>query len=322
MSALPKGRWGRVLLRLALSAAILFVVSRFIDLDRAMEGFRRLRPGTWVAALGAFAVLHFASALKWRWFVGVAGARISPGVSVRCHAAGLFASLCLPSMIGGDVLRAGLAMQATPARTPVVVASVIDRVSDMTALLALALAALPLVSVGAETPLQSLPLAGGIVAAAGAAGILGLRWAVASRFVRKLPRKLARFVLEVAGALRTMARRPVASVGGWLASVAIQSGFLLVNVWLGGEMGLDMTVAQWFLLWPLAKIAAMLPLSFGGLGVREAAFAALVGPFGYDKSLAAAASLVWQSVLIVGGLIAGAYWMASSRRGETRPANA
>lgn len=322
MSLLPSGRWGRVALRLAISLVILFVVSRFIDVDRAMKGFRQLRTETWLAALGAFAVLHFASALKWRWFVAVAGAQMPRGLALRCHAAGLFANLCLPSMIGGDVLRAGLAMKATTSRTPVLVASVIDRISDMTALMALALVALPLVGVGEGTPLRALPLAAGIVAATGLIGAFSLRWAVRSRFVRRIPRKLGRFVLEVAGALRTMRSRPAASIGGWFASVGIQSGLLLVNVHLGRSMGLDMTYSQWFLLWPLAKIVAMLPLSFGGLGVREAAFAALVAPFGYDKSLAAAASLVWQSVLIVGGLLAGAYWMASSRGADANPAKA
>ncbi len=63
----------------------------------------------------------------------------------------------------------------------------------------------------------------------------------------------------------------------------------------------------------------MLPVSFGGLGVREAAFAALVAPFG-PESLAVAQSLVWQSVLIAGGLAAGGFWVLSPGRVTVRPA--
>ena len=43
----------------------------------------------------------------------------------------------------------------------------------------------------------------------------------------------------------------------------------------------------------------------GGLGVREAAHAALFAPFGIPAVLAVAVSLVFQAVIISGGLIGG-----------------
>ena len=99
----------------------------------------------------------------------------------------------------------------------------------------------------------------------------------------------------------------------WSWCVLLQGGFVLVNVVVGESLGLDLPVGTWFLLWPLAKIAAMLPLSFGGLGVREAAFAGLLVPWGLE-GIAVVQSLVWQSVLLVGGLIAGGYWGRGAAR--------
>lgn len=312
MTRAQLGPFARFALRLVASLAVLGLVALFVDVGRAVEGLRRLDPAVWAFALASFVVLHVASALKWRWFGIVAGAHIPASAALKCHAAGLFGNLFLPSLIGGDVVRAGLAVRSTDERAALVVASVVDRIADVTALLALVLFALPLVTVGDATPLRALPAVAAALAAGAAAGALLLRWSVRSLMVRRLPRKLARAVLHVAAALRTMRRRPVAAFGGWVGSVGIQSGLLLVNVALGRSMGLDLTLPQWFLLWPLAKIAAMAPVSFGGLGVREAAFAALVAPFG-PESLAAAQSFVWQSVLVVGGLLAGAWWAVSSR---------
>jgi uncharacterized membrane protein YbhN (UPF0104 family) len=293
VSAPPGRRWGGFALRLLASAAVLAVVVHLVGVDRALEGLRRLRPLPWALALLAFGALHVLSAMKWRAYVVFAGAPLRRGAALRCHAAGLFANLCLPSLIGGDVLRAGLALRKTSPRSALLVASAIDRISD-------------------ATPLRALPFMSAVVAGGGIAGLLSLRWMVRSRLVRRLPRKAARAVLGVARALRTMARRPLRAAAIWLASVGIQALFVVVNVHLGRSMGFEMTWGQWFLLWPLAKIAAMAPVSFGGLGVREAAFAALVAPFASEQ-LAVAESIAWQSVLVAGGLLAGAWWMLSSR---------
>jgi len=50
----------------------------------------------------------------------------------------------------------------------------------------------------------------------------------------------------------------------------------------------------------------VLPLTQGGIGVREAALVALLAPFGAPIHLVLAAGLMWEAVIIVGGLIAGA----------------
>lgn len=314
-------RWRKFLLRLFGSIAVLGIVALFVDVPQVVRDMGRLRTAPLLLSLAAFVALHLVSALKWRWYATIAGADIPKREAFRCHAAGLFGNLCLPSMIGGDVLRAGLAMKGSKTRGAVVVASVVDRISDLTALLALSLLALPLVRVDGATPLRALPIAGATFVLFGTTGALTLRWTVRSRFVRKLPKKLARVVLEVAGAVRTMRRDPLRSFGGWVLSVAIQSGFLVANIALGNSMGLELTTAQWFLLWPLAKIVAMMPISLGGLGVRELAFKHLVAPFG-NGDLAVSVSLAWQICVVVGGLSAGAFWMASSREVEASPAKA
>jgi uncharacterized membrane protein YbhN (UPF0104 family) len=148
-------------------------------------------------------------------------------------------------------------------------------------------------------------VAAAILGGGAVAGWLGLQFAF--RRVRRFPRKLGLKVVEVLRAITVMRRNPLSALFGFSAAVCLQAGFVLVNVELGRQVGLDLTLSLWFLLWPLAKVAAMLPLGFGGLGVRELAFAALVRPFG-DESLAVTQSLIWQTVLIAGGLLCGGIW--------------
>ena len=58
-------------------------------------------------------------------------------------------------------------------------------------------------------------------------------------------------------------------------------------------------------VWPMAKLAAILPITQAGLGVREAALAALFAPLGVAPAQAVAAGLVFQSIVLSAGLVAG-----------------
>jgi uncharacterized membrane protein YbhN (UPF0104 family) len=103
---------------------------------------------------------------------------------------------------------------------------------------------------------------------------------------------------------------------GWLLGTCIQTVFLLLTAQLAVYCGLTLPLRAWLFGWPLAKLAAVLPLTQGGIGVREAALVALLAPFGAPGSLVLAAGLVWEGVVIAGGLIAGAVALALRKRDE------
>jgi len=90
----------------------------------------------------------------------------------------------------------------------------------------------------------------------------------------------------------------------------------LLTARLAEYCGLDLPLQVWLFAWPLAKLAAVLPLTQGGIGVREAALVGLLAPFGAPGHLVLAAGLVWEAVVIAGGLIAGAVALALRPRGD------
>jgi len=114
-------------------------------------------------------------------------------------------------------------------------------------------------------------------------------------------RKLAR----LRHALRAVGKKPHALGLGWVMGIAIQFTFLVLTALLAMSCGLRMPLRAWLFAWPLAKLAAVLPLTQGGIGVREAALVALMAPFGAPGALVLAAGLAWEAVIIAGGLIAG-----------------
>jgi uncharacterized membrane protein YbhN (UPF0104 family) len=103
--------------------------------------------------------------------------------------------------------------------------------------------------------------------------------------------------------------------------ITLQIGLTLLNAFLADACGLHIAWRVWLFAWPLSKIAAMMPISQGGIGVREATLVALLAPFGATSSLAFAAGLVFQTIIISGGLLGGLLAMVLGRGSLFPPAN-
>ena len=295
----------RVLLRLLGSALILYLVLRKVEVHAVLDALQSTSPWRVAAALGAFLGLHALSALKWRLYLAVAGCRPSLRSTYRAYAAGLFANLCLPSMVGGDVVRGAVLVRKGEKLAEVVAAGLSDRLSDLLALAIVASTA-GLLSHGVFSRVDSSwLLLAWLPPAITVLGLIG--WSLGSRLpFRRMPRPVARSLLKLLRVGARLLRRPRPALLGIGAGVFLQSAFILPNIAIGAGIGLDMPLAVWFLAWPLAKIAAMLPIAIGGIGLREAAFAALTSPFAPPR-LGVAVSLIWQATLIVGGSLAGTW---------------
>lgn len=305
--------WHRVVLSVGLLAILLLV----LPWNELRAAFARLSAPLWIGVLGGFVLGHAIGVFKWRLAVNAGRGGLALLDGARCYAAGLFANLCLPSIVGGDVLRAALAAKITRRPEAAVWGGLVDRLSDVTAL-GLLIVAGALLARTALPGLWAQLLGLAVVMAILVAGF-GLPLAL-RRPLARWPKRIRRPVARSMVAIRRMSRSPFTALKILLLSLAIQSGFVLLNAALGAGVGIHVPLAVWFLVWPLAKVASLLPISLGGLAVREATLAALLVPFGVRPSAGVAVSLVWQSVLIAGGLMGGLLWLAlrkSSARGGT-----
>ncbi len=312
----------KVTIKLGLTALLLGVVFKLVGAKEVWTAVRAVAPWDWVISITLFCTLHTAASLKWRLFMRLCGGRIETATAVRCYAAGLFANLCLPSMIGGDVLRAGLAMQAARQKESIVLGSLVDRFSDFLGLALVALWGLLIVIGSHLNGGDSVDTGKKILTAffiSATLLIVGVLVLTRVRPKASWSPRLRYSLLRAALAIRKIRRRPFVALFGLILSAALQVGLLLVHRRLAGTMNLDTSLATWLFIWPLAKIAAMLPVSLGGIGVREGVFASLGKGFGMPPPLAVAASLAWQAVLISGGLLGGIVWGTSRLKLAPRP---
>jgi glycosyltransferase 2 family protein len=302
MNPPPKRAWLRPILRIGGSALALIILFRFLPLGEVWTTLRRLPPPLWVLIVSGYLAAHLIAASKWRLMVNLGGSGLSFRQAVRCYFSGLFSTLFLPSVIGGDVVRAGLALRSTRSKAAILVGSFLDRVIDFLALAFLAALGAVLVP-GALAPESRRVFFTVGLAIAFLAIILvsTMLWFPARKFSFRIRRGLVR-LRNAAHAVRCQPQ--YVSAAGCLALVA-QGSFIWLTARVAAASGLDLPFRAWLFAWPLAKISALVPLTQGGIGVREAALAALLVPFGARAVLTVAVGLAWEGVIITGGLIAG-----------------
>jgi glycosyltransferase 2 family protein len=306
----PAFSWKVAALRLGGSALLLTVLFVLLPLDELWAAVARVPIVWWIAGVGTYLCFHLIGVVKWRLLVNAAGGGLPALHAVRCYYVGLFSNTFLPSVVGGDVVRGAVALRRVRSRAGLLLGSLADRVQDVFGLAAVAALGALLLPTALDEGSRRVFMALFAVAVAGAVMLI-----VVLRVMpwRRLPLRVRRKLVRVRAAFRSLSSRPRALVTAFMLGMLLQTLQVLLNAWLGRFVGLDLPIQVWLFAWPLAKIAATLPLTQGGLGVREAALAALLAPFGVPPVLAVAVSLVFQVVVISGGLIGGAISLVLGR---------
>jgi uncharacterized protein (TIRG00374 family) len=297
--------WQVIALRWLAALVVLAAMLHFLPWEHLKDSVRRVPFTRFVLILAGYLLAHAVGSMKWHMVVNAAGAQLDYSTSAECYAGGLFATLFLPSIVGGDVVRLAVGLRRSPNPAAVLAGNVADRFLDVLAqagLVGMGLILLPgSVPAALREPAQKALLLLTIAVAVAAVAAVFLRGLLLRGRSFRFRRRLARLKF----ALRAVSQKPHVLFFGWLLGTGIQTTFLTLTALLAISCGLFLPLRVWFFAWPLAKLAAVLPLTQGGIGVREAALVGLLAPFGAPGTLVLAAGLVWEGVVIVGGLIAG-----------------
>jgi uncharacterized membrane protein YbhN (UPF0104 family) len=298
-------QWLLLLGRWAAAALILALLVYFLPFAPLRAALARVPWTRFAVVLLFYLVALCGGTLKWHIVVSTAGARLRFMQSAQCYTSGLFGDLFLPSVIGGDVARlaVGIAQSLRPAA--VVTGNVADRFLDLGAQLTLVCVGVLLLPgslpVTLRMPGRRVLLKVGL----GVVVLILLLWALHRPLLPGRSFRTRRRIAQVRHAIRMVARRPQKLALGWLLGISVQGTYVLLTALLGMACGLNLPLRVWLFAWPLAKIAAVVPLTQGGIGVREAALVVLLAQFGAPAALVLATGIVWEGIIIAGAMLAG-----------------
>ena len=294
----PSVRFG---LRLAVGGALITLILRRVSWE-ALEAVEpaRLAFGV-VAALLLLLAGQCVAARRWKILLGPG----SPPWSylARLYLIGTFFSLFLPTVVGGDAVRAVATAHST-SRTGNAVASVLlDRLFGVAAMMAYLVIGLLVAPELAQTMLGRAEwrIPGGLPLIAAAAAVLGIAAIV---LVRRSAR-LSAVVKEGWTAIDALRRFPGRAVRALALGFAVQACYICLWIVLAGAMRFDLPVATFLLAVPLVTLGTMLPISLAGLGLREGAWLLLLRNAAIPDAQIVAYSLLYFAANLMLGALGG-----------------
>src|SRR5882724_13312156 len=130
------------ILRWVAALAVFAILFHFLPVAQLRAALGKVPPIRFVIILGIYLCAHGIGVVKWRMVVNAAESHLDFSTSAQCYLGGLFGTLFLPSIIGGDVIRMAVGLRRSPRPAAVLAGNVVDRFLDAGAQAALVIAGL------------------------------------------------------------------------------------------------------------------------------------------------------------------------------------
>lgn len=303
-------------LQIALTLALLYWVFHDPAKRAAMlDSLREAKAGWLVLAFLSIGAGCSLQIVRWGWILRTQGILLSRWRIVRLYFVGLFFNLFLPGGTGGDLVKIFYTARENPDRKYGAAMSVIlDRVLGMLALILIG-GLICTIFIG---PLMSTPVTRGILLTVAliftlSLGVVAAAWVVeAFKLADKLPARmpLRHSILELAGGFSAIARQPGTVVSCIAISLPAHCLMFLCFYFVARALTDQLSLAAIFSVLPITQTIASLPISFGGLGIREKAFEQLLGAlYQTPTDKASLISLGGYTMIMIWGLIGGLVYL-------------
>jgi uncharacterized membrane protein YbhN (UPF0104 family) len=289
-------RWAGWLIRLCVSAGLLWWLFSRFELTGILASFQELSPRVWLVAALMYLAAQTLSSI--RWYI-LSDALSFPGQwrdYLVFYFVGMYFNLFLPTSMGGDVLKIHFLSRDGGRRLMAAYSVVGDRLFGLVAMV--------LLGAGAAG-LRPDVLPGHFVAALWIGGVVLVFGMVCLPFVHRILKGLWPKLVERLGGVIVLWQRPrtIPTVLG--LSLCLQAMGMGAVALLGGGIGIEMPLVFYFASLPLINIATAIPISFSGVGVREGTFVYFLGIKGVPAEQALCLGILFFSVQVAASLLGG-----------------
>lgn len=297
-----------LLLRISITVALLIFLFRQVDVHSLLSVIRRSDKLILLGALFVFSFNYFLCFWRWKMLLKAVAIHLPSRRIITSFAGSVFFNVFLPSTIGGDLVRSADLAVHTKKPAEVVATVLLDRLSGYVGLVIVTLLALLFGWRFVQDRGVVLPVA--IIT-----GVLCLALLVLfnSFFFSKINQLLHS---PTAGRIRELFtdlhkevhffKHHKGTIGKNLAlSILIQIVAPITNYVIALALGIKIHIAYFFVFLPIIGAISLLPISIGGLGLRDASTIYFFSKAAVPKDLSFAMSLIGFFFLLVYAAIGG-----------------
>lgn len=298
----------RLLLRLIVTILLLFLAFRVINLNRLLTTFSHVNPEYLIYAIILGIVANVIGGLAWRLLLSVLGIKLGIKEFTRTYVIGLFFALFTPGGLGSDAIRTYELKRMTGKGLFGFGSILVSRILSLLALLLLGL----IVSVILQPDLQSTKI---IIFIFSIYLLLLTILVLAILYWRRRKQSLKpstnQMLKQIYELVATFIQKPGAiftSTGLYIIHhlvvvIAICVGALAFNI--------NVPIKSLLALVPLARAAALLPISINGFGIQESVVLLLMSQISVSPEVAITISLLGHLVLVPVPLSGGIVFLLS-----------
>lgn len=246
-----------------------------------------------LAGAGIFFLAQCTLSLRWKLLLDrIVTGSVSYLYLVRTYTIAQFFNLLMPGSIGGDVVRA----------TSAAASYNISRKTSFTVVISERLFGLAAIAVMVATGLLIYPMFAKDIGLDEYLAFAAVAGAIIAFFVAKrLACRSSMIPMSVALALL-------------LISVTAQLADVLITLFLARYFELEIGFTELLIVIPVVYFVTILPISLGGLGVREGAMVALLASFDVGETTAIIIALSLYLTKFIVGLIGGLIYLGGGRK--------
>lgn len=293
-------KYAAIILKFGLTTALIYWLLSGFDYRSLSDSFSKVSIFVIFFAIGTHLLAFFLGGLRWWIMLRSTNVSVSLTNILPSYYLGLFFNNILPTSTGGDVVRL-LHLKIRGLSAKVLLASTIaDRVIGLVMVLSMGVVCIffsPDIKLERDALVYVLVIVLSIVS--------GVALIFSSWFGSPLARwqnryrntRIRRGLLEVAALCHSYRSKLGFVLLAAVIALVMQSLIIFAYFLLGQNIGVQLSLATYFAVIPVVFIVANLPISVGGLGVREGILVGMLITLHVDKQLAVSLSLLYLAVL-------------------------
>lgn len=295
------------ILRVLISLSLLIVLLFYIDLQKIQSYTPDIiSPAILIALAAAFAQIVLTS-WRWQYLLNVVGVKLPLRFVIRTNVVGIISNIVLLNVIGGLAARAGMLVQKGVEIHSVLSTSIFERVVIVVVLGVMSLGGLAYLGFGFQIHSN---IAFRVVAGGGL--LVAIALLIATYALPLLGTRLAWLKAQLLSTwLEIRAQALDLRVMAVTFALTAISQVLLVVVGIAIAYSTDSTVPMWqcALILPLVALISSLPITIGGLGLREASAVVLLGTLGISSEQALMISVLISIITLIAACLSFAFDM-------------
>lgn len=297
-----------LILKVAASAVILWWIFQRVDFTLILSSFATFTFGTVLLAIFLYALALSINAYKWNLLLP----NFTTITLLVYTLIGQFYALVLPGQLVGEVAKAyRLGRQKTETMHTVAASVLMDRITGFAGLLLAAL-------VGVIASAEAVPLEFTVIISLLLIACLAVLWFIRYEFFYVFLTSILSWLrskgvlaslwnnsIRLIDAYRSYAKDAVLLVKNIALGFIFQVILIAVTAMFALELGLEVNFFDWWWIFGVVSVIVLVPITIGGIGLREGAFVGILVWLGQAPHAAVALSLSIFGMQVLFGLIGG-----------------